>query len=128
MITIGLSRMFCLLRIFLDKMFLSVSLCLALFLLKTKKANNLHRLMHCLVLTIMKKKYAILHCKEISTYGFPEKELRSLSPNFHIHVTVSDLYISTVNRQIDHGNIINRPQKHECRNRDCVCTDIYCTV
>jgi hypothetical protein len=23
---------------------------------------------------------------------FPEKELRSLSPNFHIHVAVSDLY------------------------------------
>ncbi len=25
---------------------------------------------------------------------FPEKELRGHSPNFHIHVSVSDLYIS----------------------------------
>ncbi len=27
---------------------------------------------------------------------FPEKELRGLSPNFHIHVFVSDLYIPTI--------------------------------
>ncbi len=27
---------------------------------------------------------------------FPEKELRCLSPNFHIHVSVSDLYISMI--------------------------------
>ncbi len=27
---------------------------------------------------------------------FPEKELRGLSPNFHIHVPVSDLYIPTI--------------------------------
>ncbi len=27
---------------------------------------------------------------------FPEKEYRGLSPNFHIHVSVSELYISTV--------------------------------
>jgi hypothetical protein len=44
---------------------------------------------------------------------FPEKELRGLSPNFHIHVSVSDLYILRIgqhiflqqNRQTDHGNI-----------------------
>ncbi len=35
------------------------------------------------------------HCKEISLYVFPEKELGGISPNFHIHVSVSDLYIST---------------------------------
>ncbi len=35
------------------------------------------------------------HCKEIWIYVFPEKELRGLSPNFHIHVSVSDLYIPT---------------------------------
>ncbi len=28
-------------------------------------------------------------------YVFPEKELRGLIPNFHIHVSVSDLYIPT---------------------------------
>jgi hypothetical protein len=27
---------------------------------------------------------------------FPEKELRGQSPNFHIHVFVSDLYIHTI--------------------------------
>jgi hypothetical protein len=37
---------------------------------------------------------AVVHCKEISIYVFPEKELRGLSPNFHIHVSVSNLYIT----------------------------------
>jgi hypothetical protein len=37
-----------------------------------------------------------LHCKEISIYVFPEKELLGLSPNFHIHVSVSDLSIPTI--------------------------------
>ncbi len=44
---------------------------------------------------------------------FPEKELRSLSPNSYIHVSVSDLYIPTIglpfllqeNRWTDRGNI-----------------------
>jgi hypothetical protein len=31
---------------------------------------------------------------------FPEKELRSLSPNFHIHVSVSDLYIPRIGPHI----------------------------
>ena len=35
----------------------------------------------------------VAHCKKILIYVFPEKELSSLSPNFHIHVSVSDLYI-----------------------------------
>ncbi len=46
---------------------------------------------------------------------FPEKELRSRSPNFHIHVSVSDLYIPTMDLPIllqeniwtDPGNLIN---------------------
>jgi len=48
-------------------------------------------------------------------YVFPEKELRGLSPNFHIHVSVSDLYTGIPriglniflrqNRQTDGGNI-----------------------
>jgi hypothetical protein len=40
----------------------------------------------------------LLHCKEISIYVFPEKELRGLSPNFHIHVSVSDLLYSFILR------------------------------
>jgi hypothetical protein len=31
---------------------------------------------------------------------FPEKELRSQSPNFHIHVSVSDLYIPMIDLPI----------------------------
>jgi hypothetical protein len=53
------------------------------------------------------------HCNEKSSYVFPEKELRGLSPNFHIHVSVSDLYIPRIgpqislqqNRLTDCGNI-----------------------
>jgi hypothetical protein len=33
-----------------------------------------------------------MHCKEIWIYVFPEKELRGLSTNLRIHVSVSDLY------------------------------------
>ncbi len=33
---------------------------------------------------------------ENSKQIFPEKELRGHSPNFHIHVSVSDLYIPTI--------------------------------
>ncbi len=31
------------------------------------------------------------HCKEIRIYVFAEMKLRGLSPNFHMHVYVSDL-------------------------------------
>jgi hypothetical protein len=40
------------------------------------------------------------HCKEISIYVFPEKELCGLSPIFHIHVSVSDLYIPMIDPTI----------------------------
>jgi hypothetical protein len=33
---------------------------------------------------------------EISKQIFPEKEYRGLSPNFHIHASVSDLFITTI--------------------------------
>jgi hypothetical protein len=57
-----------------------------------------------------------LHCKENPIYLFLFWELRGLSPNFHIHVSVSDLYIprigphiflqqSTERRQTDPGNV-----------------------
>ncbi len=41
-----------------------------------------------------------LYCKEISIYVFPEKELRGLNPNFHIHVSLSDLYIPIIGQPI----------------------------
>ncbi len=54
-----------------------------------------------------------MHCNENPIYVFPEKEMRGLSPNFHIHVSVSNLYIPRIvshiflqqNRQTDHGDI-----------------------
>jgi hypothetical protein len=35
---------------------------------------------------------SIIHFNENPIYVFQEKELRGLSYNFHIHVSVSDLY------------------------------------
>ncbi len=63
--------------------------------------------------TKLQKQLFPLHCKEISIYVFSEKELRSLSHNFHIHVSVSDLCIPTIgppiflqqNKQTNRGNI-----------------------
>ncbi len=59
--------------------------------------------------------YAVqyLHCNENPIYVFPEKELRGLSPSFHIHVSGGDLYIHRIGphiflqqkRQTDPGNI-----------------------
>ncbi len=40
------------------------------------------------------------HCNENPIYVFPEKELRGLSPNFHIHVSVNDLYIPRIGPHI----------------------------
>jgi hypothetical protein len=37
---------------------------------------------------------------EISKQICPEKEYQGLSPNFHIHVSVSDLYIPTIGMPI----------------------------
>jgi hypothetical protein len=50
-----------------------------------------------------------MHCKEISTYVLPEKELRVLSPNFYIHVSDSDLYILTIGPPIFLLCCIGRP-------------------
>jgi hypothetical protein len=54
-----------------------------------------------------------IHNTENSKQIFPEKELRGLSPNFPIHVSVSDLYVLTIglpvllqeNMWTDPGNI-----------------------
>ncbi len=37
-----------------------------------------------------------LHCKENPIYVFLFWKLRSLSPNFHIHVSVSDVFIPRI--------------------------------
>jgi hypothetical protein len=60
--------------------------------------------------------------------NIPEKKLRGLSPNFHIHVPVSDLYVvyshdqsafSAAGKYVDRSwKHINRSQTHECGNWD----------
>ncbi len=53
------------------------------------------------------------HCKENPNYVFLFQELRGLTPSFHIHVSMSDLYNPRIslhislqqNRQTDPGNI-----------------------
>jgi hypothetical protein len=64
-----------------------------------------------------------VHCKENPICVFLSCELCGLSPNFHIHVAASHLYIPRIgphislqqNRQTDPGNI-NLSQIYECRN------------
>ncbi len=46
------------------------------------------------------------HCNENPIYVFPEKEMRGLSPNFHIHVSVRDLYISRISAYFPVSEII----------------------
>jgi hypothetical protein len=53
-----------------------------------------------------------VHCKEDPIYVFTEMKLRGLVPNSYIHVSVSDLYITTIGLPI----VLNRSQIHECRN------------
>jgi hypothetical protein len=50
-----------------------------------------------------------LHCKENLVYVFPERELRDLSPNVHIHVSVSNLYIPTFGPPVFSCRRIGRP-------------------
>ncbi len=61
----------------------------------------------------MRDEQGKVHCKENPIYVFLFWELRGLSPNFHIHVSVSDLYIPRIrphisleqNMQTDPGDI-----------------------
>ncbi len=55
------------------------------------------------------------HCKENPIYIFLFWGLRGFSPNFHIHVYVSDLYIPC-NRIGRSWKYINPSQIYECRN------------
>jgi hypothetical protein len=44
--------------------------------------------------------FTVVHCNENPIYVLPEKELRGLSPSFHINVSVSDLYIPRIGPHI----------------------------
>jgi hypothetical protein len=50
-------------------------------------------------------KTSYLHCNENPIYAFLFWELRSLSPSFHIHVSVSDLYIPRIGQNISCSRI-----------------------
>jgi hypothetical protein len=72
------------------------------------------------------------HCKETipktrnkysQKYGFPEIKLSGFSPNFHIHVSVSDLHIPTIGLPIllqenRWWEYVNRSQIDESGNWD----------
>ncbi len=67
----------------------------------------------------------MLHCNGNSVYIFLFWELRCLSPNFHIHVSVSDLYIPRIGPHIPpvekadpSWEYIIFSQTHECGNWD----------
>ncbi len=54
-------------------------------------------------------RHSLTHPTESPIYAFPEMKLRGLIPNSYIHVSVSDLYISTLDsRQLRHLS----PQPH----------------
>jgi hypothetical protein len=44
--------------------------------------------------------FSCAHCNENPIYVFPEKELHGLSPNIHIYVYLSDLYIPRIGLHI----------------------------
>ncbi len=56
------------------------------------------------------------HCNKNPIYVFLFRELRGLIPNFHIHVSVSDLYIPRIGPRI----FLNLSQIYECRNWETV--------
>jgi hypothetical protein len=67
----------------------------------------------------------VQHCKENPISVFHFWELHGLSPNFHLDVSVSNLYIPRIgphtslqqNRQTDPGNIkMYHRYMYECRN------------
>ncbi len=55
---------------------------------------------------------------ENSKQIFPEKELRDHSPNFHIHVSVSDLYILTIDRSQTHWMWKLRMRPRACPEKE----------
>jgi hypothetical protein len=103
-------------------LFLSVHIPLYFFTFSSLSLSTLFSLFSAYTVNLC------LYREENPIYVLPEKKLRGLSSNFHIHVSVSDLYVPTIslpnflqqNRQTDRGGIhyINRSQKHECRKWD----------
>jgi hypothetical protein len=58
-----------------------------------------------------------VHCNENPIYVFLFWELRGLSPNFHIHVSVSDLYSPRIGPHfwlLQNRQTVNLSQIYEC--------------
>jgi hypothetical protein len=53
-----------------------------------------------------------MHCNENLIHVFLEKELRSLSPNLHIHESVRDLYIPRIGPHI----FLQQNRQTDCEN------------
>jgi hypothetical protein len=70
-----------------------------LFMLEAQKESSEDFLVRCCCDTEEDQNFD-LHCNENPIYVSPEKELHGLSPNFHIHVSVSDLYIPRIGPHI----------------------------
>jgi hypothetical protein len=47
---------------------------------------------------LMEQEGGVVHCNENPIYVFLKKDLRGFSPNFHIHVSVSDLHLYSHHR------------------------------
>jgi hypothetical protein len=68
---------------------------------------------HCILLSFLFSNifldtflvYLLTHCNENPIYVFLFWELRSLSPNFHIHVSVSNLYVPRIGPHISCSRI-----------------------
>ncbi len=66
---------------------------------------------------ILEHFYSLCNENPIYVFCFPDKELHGLRPNFHIHVSVSYLYIPRIAEQaVRLWEYINRSQTHECGN------------
>ncbi len=50
-----------------------------------------------------------------SLYVFPEKKLRRLSPNFHIHLSASYLYIPRIGLPYAAGKHVDRSWEYICK-------------
>jgi hypothetical protein len=64
-----------------------------------------------------KHNLSLRHCNGNPIYIFPEKEFRGLSSNFHIHVSVSDLYNPRIGPHI--FLLQNRQTGREIFNNTC---------
>jgi hypothetical protein len=86
---------------------LAKTILLIIYNLGQGRVNNDSKSLHIHVLRSILSSMAVctVHCNENPTYVFLFWELRRLSPNFHTHVSVSDLYIPRIGPHISCSRI-----------------------